>query len=186
MLRIRADRADSVRVSPYIWNYRYTSGCISSELTHWQTYGYFEMRARLPRGKGYWPAFWLLPKRNAWPPEIDILEASGTRPYGVRSGVLEKPRTASTPVAAWVDQFVDVSDGFHRYALDWTPENIIFYVDGVKTFEYGAHNIHEDMYMLINLALGSHDPNWIPDPDDTTPFPGFMEVDYVHAYRRNA
>jgi beta-glucanase (GH16 family) len=104
----------------------------------------------------------------------------------VRSGVLEKPRTASTPVAAWVDQFVDVSDGFHRYALDWTPENIIFYVDGVKTFEYGAHNIHEDMYMLINLALGSHDPNWIPDPDDTTPFPGFMEVDYVHAYRRNA
>jgi hypothetical protein len=186
VLRIRADKADSVRVSPYIWNYRYTSGCISSELTHWQTYGYFEMRARLPRGKGYWPAFWLLPKRNAWPPEIDILEASGTRPYGVRSGVLEKPRTASTPAAAWVDQFVDVSDGFHRYALDWTPENIIFYVDGVKTFEYGAHNIHEDMYMLINLALGSHDPNWIPDPDDTTPFPGFMEVDYVHAYRRNA
>lgn len=184
VLSIRADRADPVRVSPHIWNHRYTSGCISSELTHWQTYGYFEMAARLPRGKGYWPAFWLLPKRNAWPPEIDVLEGSGVRPYGVRSGVIEKPRKASTPAGVWIDQFIDTSDGFHRYAVDWTPENIIFYVDGVKTFEHGAHNIHEDMYLLINLALGSHDANWIPDPDDTTPFPGFMEIDYVHAYRR--
>ncbi|HTE16086.1 MAG TPA: glycoside hydrolase family 16 protein [Burkholderiales bacterium] len=184
VLRIRADKADPVRVSPYIWNYRYTSGCISSELTHWQTYGYFEMRARLPRGKGYWPAFWLLPKRTAWPPEIDVLEASGARPYGVRSGVLEKPRAAKTPGGLWIDQFIDTSDGFHTYALEWTAENLIFFVDGTKTFDYGAHNIHEDMYMIVNLALGSHDPNWIPDPDDTTPFPGVMEIDYVHAYRR--
>ena len=186
ILRIRADKADPVRVSPYIGNYRYTSGCISSESTHWQTYGYFEMRARLPRGKGYWPAFWLLPKRAAWPPEIDILEASGARPYGVHCGVLEKPRKAKTPEGVWIDQFIDTSDGFHTYAVDWTADNIIFFIDGTKTFEYGAHNIHEDMFMLINLALGSHDPNWIPDPDDSTPFPGFMEIDYVHAYRRGA
>jgi hypothetical protein len=186
VLRIRADKADAGRVSPHIWNYRYTSGCISTELTHWQTYGYIEMRARLPRGKGFWPAFWLLPKRNAWPPEIDVLEASGARPYGVHCGVLEKPRTAKTPAGVWVDQFIDTSDGFHTYSVDWTANNIIFFVDGTKTFEYGPHTIHEDMYLLVNLALGSHDPNWIPDPDDTTPFPGLMEIDYVHAYRRTA
>ncbi|MGP1609433.1 MAG: glycoside hydrolase family 16 protein, partial [Burkholderiales bacterium] len=186
VLRIRADRADPAKVSPHIWNYRYTSGCISSELTHWQTYGYFEIRARLPRGKGYWPAFWLLPKRDAWPPEIDVLEGSGIRPYGIHHGAIEKPRKASTPGGVWIDQFIDVSDGFHRYAMDWTRENIIFYVDGTKTFEYGPHTIHEDMYMLVNLALGSRDANWIPDPDDTTPFPGLLEVDYVHAYRRKS
>lgn len=185
VLGIRADKADPARVSPHIWNYRYTSGCISSELTHWQTYGYFEIRAKLPRGKGFWPAFWLLPKRNSWPPEIDILEGSGIRPYGVHHGVIERPRKASTPGGMWIDQFIDVSDGFHRYAVDWSAENIIFYVDGVKTFEYGPHNIHEDMYMQVNLALGSKDSNWIPDPDDTTPFPGLLEIDYVHAYRKN-
>lgn len=184
VLRIRADKADPARVSRHIWNYRYTSGCISSELTHWQTYGYFEIRARLPRGKGFWPAFWLLPKRDVWPPEIDILEGSGIRPYGVHHGVIEKPRRASTPGGLWIDQFIDVSDGFHRYAMDWTRENIIFYVDGIKTFEYGPHSIHEDMYMMVNLALGSRDSSWIPDPDDTTPFPGLLEVDYVHVYRK--
>lgn len=186
VLGIRADRADPVRVSPYIWNYRYTSGCISSELTHWQTYGYFEIRARLPRGKGFWPAFWLLPKRGNWPPEIDIMEASGARPYGIHNGVIEKKRNAPAPGGGWIDQFIDTTDGFHRYAVDWTPENIIFYVDGTRTFEYGAHDIHEDMYMLVNLALGSGDPGWIPDPDSTTPFPGLMEIDYVHAYRRTS
>jgi len=186
ILRIRADRADPARISPHIWNYRYTSGCISSELTHSQTYGYFEMRARLPRGKGFWPAFWLLPSRDAWPPEIDVLEGSGSRPYGIHHGAIEKPRKSSTPGGLWIDQLIDVSDGFHRYAMDWTRENIIFYVDGIKTFEYGPHNIHEDMYMLVNLALGSKDENWIPDPDDTTPIPGFLEIDYVQASRRSA
>lgn len=185
ILRIRADKADPELVSPHIWNYRYTSGCISSEMTHWQTYGYFEIRARLPRGKGYWPAFWLLPKRDAWPPEIDILEGSGARPYGVHHGVIEKPPKAGTPGGMWIDQFIDASDGFHRYAVDWRRENITFYVDGTKTFEYGSHNIHEDMYMLVNLALGSKDANWIPDPDDTTPFPGFLEIDYVQVCRRD-
>lgn len=183
ILRIRADRADPQNVAPYIWNHRYTSGCISSELTHWQTYGYFEMRARLPRGKGFWPAFWLLPKRNAWPPEIDVLEGSGARPWGVHCGVIERPRAAKTPPGAWIDQFIDTSDGFHTYAVDWTEKNIVFYVDAVKTFEYGPHDIHEDMYMLINLAIGSRDPNWIPDPDDSTPFPAFLEIDYVHAFK---
>lgn len=184
-LRIRAERADPVTVSPFIWNYAYTSGCITTELTHWQTYGYFEMRARLPRGKGYWPAFWLLPKRVAWPPEIDVLEASGVRPYGVHHGAIEKPRSATTAPGVWIDQIIDGSDGFHMYGVEWTRDNIVFFIDGMKSFEYGPHAIHENMYLLANLALGSHDPNWIPNPDQTTPFPGLLEIDYIVAYRRS-
>lgn len=186
ILTIRAERADPVTVSPFIWNYRYTSGCITSELTHWQTYGYFEMRARLPRGKGYWPAFWLLPKRAAWPPEIDVFEGSGIRPRGIKHGVVEKPRRGSTAAGQWIDRLIDVGDGFHIYGMEWSKDNIVYFIDGVKSFEYGPHDIHEDMYLLANLALGSHDPNWIPDPDQTTPFPGLFEIDYIRAYQRGA
>ncbi|WP_428826558.1 family 16 glycosylhydrolase [Azonexus sp. IMCC34842] len=186
ILQIRAERADPVAVAPYIWNRAYTSGCITSELTHWQTYGYFEMRARLPRGKGFWPAFWLLPKRATWPPEVDVFEASGTRPYGIKHGAVEKPRSATTAGGMWIDQIIDISDGFHIYGMEWTKDNIVFFIDGMKSFEYGPHGIHEDMYLLANLALGSHDPNWIPDPDQTTPFPGLYEIDYIRAYQRGA
>jgi beta-glucanase (GH16 family) len=186
ILQIRAERADPVAVSPFVWNRAYTSGCITSELTHWQTYGYFEMRARLPRGKGFWPAFWLLPKRATWPPEVDVFEASGTRPYGIKHGAVEKPRSATTPGGMWIEQIIDISDGFHIYGMEWSRDNIVYFIDGKKSFEYGPHTIHEDMYLLANLALGSHDPNWIPDPDPTTPFPGLYEIDYIRAYQRGA
>lgn len=185
ILEIRAERA-APAVMPYLWQRAYTSGCITSELTHWQTYGYFEMRARLPRGKGFWPAFWLLPKRPAWPPEIDVFEASGTRPYAIKHGAIERPRSATTAAGMWIDGIIDNSDGFHIYGMEWTRDNIVFFIDGIKSFEYGPHGIHEDMYLLANLALGSHDPNWIPDPDPTTPFPGLYEIDYIRAYQRGA
>jgi serralysin len=162
---------------------RYTSGCITTELTHWQTYGYFEMRARLPRGKGFWPAFWLLPKRTAWPPEIDIFEGSGARPRNVHVGALD-PTLKDVSTGDWVDAGVDTTSDFHIYAAEWTHEKIAFFVDGKQVFQLAPHGIHEDMYLLANLALGSKDAGWIPDPDDSTPFPGKFEIDYIRAYSK--
>jgi beta-glucanase (GH16 family) len=183
-LCIRAEPADPVHVAPHIWNYRYTSGCITSELTHWQTYGYFEMRARLPLGKGFWPAFWLLPKADHWPPEIDVFEASGARPFAFRPA-FAPPRKAPLPkYGCWMRQQIGIHDGFHVYAMEWTPDTIRFGVDGEPCFETGRHDIHEDMYLLANLALGSHDPHWIPDPDASTSFPGVFEIDFIRSYRR--
>jgi hypothetical protein len=180
ILTISGERADPVAVSPHIQNFKYTSGCITSELTHWQTYGYFEMRARLPVGKGFWPAFWLLPKALHWPPEIDIFEGAGTRPGAVHLGVL----IAQGKVAEkWIEDVIDVGDGFHVYGLEWTREELAWFLDGKPVWRQ-PNGINEDMYILANLALGSRDPKFIPDPDDSTPFPGRFEIDYIRAYRK--
>lgn len=180
VLTITADRADPAAVSPHILNFKYTSGCITSELTHWQTYGYFEMRARLPVGKGFWPAFWLLPKALHWPPEIDVFEGAGTRPGSVHLGVLiAQGKTADK----WIEDVINVGDGFHVYGLEWTREQLTWFLDGKPVWQQ-PNGINEDMYILANLALGSRDPKFIPDPDDSTPFPGRFEIDYIRAYRK--
>lgn len=192
ILEIKAERADPARVQPFIWDHRFTSGCITSELTHSQRYGYFEVRARIPRGKGFWPAFWLLPKSGAWPPEIDIAELSGARPTSIWSnvhpGAKAKPEAPAAPSAAppgrWIDGVADITTEFHAYAMEWTPQRITCFFDGQPTSEITGHGIDEEMYFLANLAVGSHDPHWIPDPDESTPFPSVLGIDYVRIYEK--
>jgi hypothetical protein len=170
------------RVAGFVGKQRYASGCITTELTHWQQYGYFEIRARMPKGRGFWPAFWLLPKSAAWPPEIDVFEGTGAKPTNVHLGVIEKQR--GRPGSRWVKDVIDTTDGFHVYAAEWTADDVIFSIDGKEQFRAGSHRIHEPMYLLVNLAVGSKDPGFIPDPDSSTPWPGRLEVDYVRAYSR--
>ena len=181
VLTISANRADPIRVQPFVDNIAYTSGCITSELTFWRTYGYYEMRARLPLGKGFWPAFWLLPKRVAWPPEIDIFEASGVRPDDVHVGVLGPERSGNADT--WIKGAVGIADGFHAYGLDWNHETVAWFLDGREVWRQ-PNTIHEDMYILANLALGNRDPKFIPNPDASTPFPGRFEIDYIRVYSR--
>lgn len=184
ILTIRAERADPVRVRPFINGQAYTSGCITTELTHWQTYGYFEIAARLPIGKGFWPAFWMLAKAQRWPPEIDVFEISGARRMSVRPAFLWATPGGRDGHGEWTDGLIDINDAFHVYACEWTREAIAFFVDGIEIMRRPNPGIHEDMYLLTNLALGSHDQFWIPDPDETTPFPGLMQIDYIRAYAR--
>jgi beta-glucanase (GH16 family) len=174
------DPALAAEVAPQ----RYLSGCITSELTFWQQYGYFEIRARMPPGRGFWPAFWLLPKSGTWPPEIDVVEASGARPRGVHLGVIEKPIHKKRPGSRWVDNVVDTTDGFHTYGVEWTAEDVAFFIDGQLQFRSGSHHLHEPMYLLANLAVGSHDAGWIPNPDATTPWPGRLLIDHIRVYAR--
>lgn len=183
VLTITAEPA-AAHVAPLLGGQRIVSGCITSELTHWQTYGYFEIRARMPAGRGFWPAFWLLPKGGKWPPEIDIVEASGARPRGVHLGVIDRTRPKTRPGGRWVDGVVDTTDGFHVYGAEWTSGDVRFYIDGQLQFASGPHGLHEPMYLLANLAVGSKDPGWVPDPDATTPWPGRFEIDHIRAYRR--
>ncbi len=180
MLTISANPADPVRVKPFVNDIGYTSGCITTELTFWQTYGYYEMLAKLPLGKGYFPAFWLLPKRVIWPPEIDVFEASGVRPDRVHLGVIAPDKqTADT----WINGVVNIGDGLHAYGIEWTKENIVWFLDGKEVWRR-PNSVNEDMYVLANLAIGNQDPNFIPNPDASTPFPGRFEIDYIRVYAR--
>lgn len=180
VLTIAANRADASRVQPFVHNIAYTSGCITSELTFWRTYGYYEMRARLPLGKGFFPAFWLLPKRVVWPPEIDVFEASGVRPNDVHLGVMGPDRKGGD---TWINGAIGIADGFHAYGLEWTRETVAWFLDGREVWRR-PNSIHEDMYVLANLAVGNRDPNFIPNPDASTPFPGRFEIDYIRVYAR--
>ncbi len=181
-LHLVAQPVASERIREALHGMRYTSGCITSELTHAQRYGYFEMRARLPRGRGFWPAFWLLPVREGWPPEIDIMEASGERPGYLHFSVRD-PGDPRGRGSGW--RHVPAGpDGWQVFGCEWTERSIRFIVDGRMVWQVDGHAIHEPMYLVANLALGSHDRHWIPDPDASTPFPGRFEIDYIRAFER--
>ncbi len=153
--------------------HRYVSGLISSQPSFHQTYGYFEMRAELPRGKGLWPAFWLLPADLGWPPEIDVMESIGdpTRVY----------MTTHTAQGVGVAAETTISAGFHVFAVSWDPKAVIWYVDGLEIArEPTPPDLDKPMYMLANLAIGG---GWPGPPDAATRFPAILRIDYIRAYR---
>jgi beta-glucanase (GH16 family) len=154
--------------------YKYVSGLITTQPSFRQTYGYFEMRAKLPRGKGVWPAFWLLPADLSWPPEIDVMESVGD-PSKVYVTLHSKAaQSHGTEVQV-------TPDDFHTFSVSWSQDAVIWFVDGreVKR-EPTPADMHKPMYLLANVALGG---DWAGAPDHTTPFPARMEIDYIRAYR---
>jgi beta-glucanase (GH16 family) len=155
-------------------NYPYVSGLISSQPSFSQLYGYFEMRAKLPAGKGIWPAFWLLPLDLSWPPEIDIMESVGdpTKVYcTVHSKVAPSPDIVATVTP----------NAFHTYAASWDARNVIWYVDGKKIGQAPTPaDMHKPMYLIANVAIGG---DWAGTPDHTTVFPAKLSIDYIRAYR---
>ena len=179
VLRVKAER----RSAEYDGVMRqYTSGMITTYGKFAQKYGWFEIRCRVPKGNGFWPAFWMLPEPLGWPPEIDVLENLGedtrtayftnhfTGPDG-RHGSKGSGKVA-TP---------DLSADFHTYAVEWTKEAIVWYFDGVEKFRSGEGVPQQRMYLLVNLAIGG---GWPVPPDQTTPWPASFDMDYVRAYSK--
>lgn len=181
-LSLIAERAKPEHVK-LLYGMEYTSGCITTELSHHQQYGFFEMRARFPVGRSFWPSFWLMPVRKAWPPEIDVVEASGERP-GQYHFAVRGPGDKKGQASDWMDIGTGADDGWQTFSCEWTKDRVAFFVDGKRYWYVDGHKVHEPMYLLANLALGSHDPYWIPDPDATTPLPARLEIDYIKAFSR--
>jgi beta-glucanase (GH16 family) len=154
----------------------YVSGVITTQPSFSQTYGYFEMKARLPSGKGLWPAFWLLPADQSWPPEIDVMESIGdpSTVYATVHSKLGAPPSVKVGVPG-------SPDDFHVFAVSWDPKTVIWFVDGREVARQPTpKDANKPMFMLINLAVGGH---WPGDPDASTIFPAHFAVRYVRAYR---
>lgn len=165
--------------------FNYTSGMIASHDKYSFKYGYTEIRAKMPNGQGLWPAFWLAAQDRTWPPEIDILEILGHETNRVHMTVhygQDWPNNLSS-TGSWVAP--DFSADYHTFAVQWSPERIIWYVDGVerKRYETAANIPAKPMYILANLAVGG---TWPGSPNATTPFPSYYDIDYIKVWRSDS
>ncbi|GIW48808.1 MAG: hypothetical protein KatS3mg079_284 [Caloramator sp.] len=180
----------------------YTSGKIKTKGKYSKKYGRIEVRAKLPEGKGLWPAIWMLPEKDTYggwaaSGEIDIMEAWGSNPNKV-AGTIHYgstwPNNTYTGKEYLFSEGQSVSSDFHTYAIEWEPGEIRWYVDGnlyqVQNNWYSKDPItgekfsfpapfDQNFYIILNLAVGG---NWDGEPDENTNFPKAMQVDYVRVY----
>jgi beta-glucanase (GH16 family) len=172
--RVPADLLDETGGLPYF------SGLITSEQSFSQQYGYFEMRAQLPAGQGFWPAFWMVGIDSSWPPELDIMEAHGQHPTTLFTTAHTK-QTGTHTTAGKATAVADMTTGMHTYGVDWQKDFITWYFDGQEVFKTATPaDMHKPMYLQANLAVGGY---WPGSPDATTPFPSAMQIDYIRAYQ---
>lgn len=147
------------------------------------TYGFLQVRAWTPGGKGLWPAIWLLPANQNSKPEIDVMELRGSQPDVIYMNFhyLNSDGTEGLNEGQWTSD-TDLSAGFHTYAVDWEPNAITWYVDGIerRRFSDPTKIPSTPMYLLINLAVGG---DWPGSPDQQTILPNMLIVDYVQIWQ---
>lgn len=180
----------------------YTSGRIVTKYQGDWTYGRIQVRAKVPEGRGTWPAVWMLPTDNTyggWPysGEIDIMEYVGYDPNTIHGTIhtgaynhglgTQIGYTTSVPTA---------EEEFHVYEMIWEPSSIKMFIDGVQfaTFGYNpdtnvdilnsdAWPFDQRFHLILNLAIGG---NWggVEGVDDTI-FPATFQVDYVRVFQKD-
>jgi beta-glucanase (GH16 family) len=180
--------------------YHYTSARLRTANKQDFLYGKFEARIKLPKGQGIWPAFWMMPTDSVYggwaaSGEIDIMESInqagsvyGTLHYG---GPCCEQNTSSG--GSYSPGGVDFSQNFHVYTLEWEPDVMRWYVDGIlystKTSSQWYTNTAPEndrapfdqwFHFILNVAVGG---NWPGYPDATTTFPQQMQIDYIRVYQ---
>lgn len=187
---------------------RYTSGRVETKGKFATTYGRFEIRARLPRGKGLWPAHWLYPQDRDWAMEYRMAEAVANgkersipeyRPWYSEIDIMEflghEPNTVygtlhfytfdgqkKTSSVTWRSTN-DFCREFHVYGLEWVPGEIRWHLDGRQIHATTNGVPHTPHYLILNTAVGGA---WPGNPDSTTSFPQYHDIDYVRVYQRPA
>lgn len=146
-------------------------------------YGRVETRMRLPEGQGLWPAMWMLPVSHRSDPEIDVVEVLGHTPRLVRAHFHFTDENGRERNPGDGLRLPDTTATWHRYTLDWSPEQLVWYVDGRRmwTFKRERYVPDERMYLIFNLAVGG---DWPGPPTAATEFPAAMVVDYVRVWKR--
>ncbi len=180
--------------------HQYTSARLVSKGKGDWAYGRFEVKAKLPSGRGTWPAIWMLPtgwEYGSWPSsgEIDIMEHVGYEPDVVHASVHTKAyhHSIKTQKSARID-VPTARSGFNVYAVEWTPEEIRGYVNQQHYFtfknerltnpaaDYRQWPFDKPFHFLLNIAVGG---TWGgAEGVDERVWPQRMEVDYVRVYQR--
>jgi beta-glucanase (GH16 family) len=155
-------------------------------------YGVFEIRMKVPAGRGLFPAFWLNPQDKTWPPEIDIVEIVNNGRDTTRQSFhfLHPDGTGgSTKLAAnhTYSPGADYAEGFHVFAVEWTKDHVRHFVDGSLVADRTFRWQHKDgsdggpAHVLVNLAVGG---KWPQAPARDTPFPARLDIEYIRVWQR--
>lgn len=159
------------------------------------TYGYFEIRAKLPMtpgaSKGLWPAFWLRPQ-DGGAGELDVLETIGTDSTGSPDTVHQTIHPAygsGTPQQVHTVDYPSgsLSSGYHTYGVDWEPGSISWYIDGKLTWSrttattsWMRQDFSRPYFLRLNLAVGG---SWPGSPTSGTAFPASYDIDWLRVYQ---
>ena len=149
-----------------------------------QQYGYFEIRTKLPRGKGFWPAFWLLTTdRTERVAEIDVFEYHSLRPNKVELALHIHPMKEGVErYHAGHHEFVEpysLADRFNTFGVDVSEDELVFYLNRREIWRKPTlPEFRQPLYILLNLAMDGGEIT------DETPNSDFMYVDYVRVYAR--
>ena len=169
------------------------SGRVYAHVKEGWKYGYIEASIKLPKGKGTWPAFWMMPVNfRSWPAdgEIDIMEEVGYHPDFVSSSLHANVHVHSNNTQVTHEMYCKGAEGeFHTYAIEWTAQNITTYVDGKVQLSYDNKGLGRDdwpyndpFYVIFNLAWGG---DWGGSQGvDENALPVTMEVDYVRVFQK--
>jgi beta-glucanase (GH16 family) len=180
----------------------YTSARILTKGLYEQKFGRIEARIKLPYGKGYWPAFWMLganlqegaetPDDTStvfWPlaGEIDIMEYLGNKPTTILGSVHGPGYSGGEAVSKSYTLMNDRFDtGFHVFGIEWGENYINYYVDNVLYNQItpadvsGEWVFNKPFFIILNMAIGGNLPG---SPNAETVFPQTMIVDYVKVYQ---
>lgn len=169
----------------------YTSTKITTEKKFEFQYGRLEARAKLPVGKGIWPAIWMLGSNRdevGWPlcGEIDILEYVGREPHTIFNSLHTKDSHGNT-INTKKTKIANIEEGFHIYEMDWSPEKIDFYVDENLMYSFAPKKRTEEIwpfdrpfYLILNSAIGG---NFGGHDIDDSALPQEFIIDYVRVYK---
>lgn len=181
-----AKKRDSIKV---------TSSCLITRGKHSWQYGRFEMRAKIPVGKGMWPAFWTLGIEGNWPAngEIDIMEYYAGKILANVAWKSNKPQTAWDSKTVMLSEFKDDSwaDKFHIWRMDWDADWIRLYIDNQLLNEINVEGTIRDKkqkiipfqqphYLLVNLAVGGINGGEFTTAD----LPSKYIIDYIRVYQK--
>jgi len=162
-------------------------GAVGTQGRFMAKYGYFECRAQLHQSPGIWPAFWIQ--------STEISKGEDPAVYGAEIDIMEYFKKLGTDIVShnvhWAygpnqktthgmqSYRPGVSKGFHTFALEWTPEKYVFFVDGYKYYEVTTGISHIEEYLILSMEIPSE-----PQEIENLALPDVFVVDYVKVYQK--